>query len=56
MNIYVAVILNEREAIVDTWGCYADNIREAKRLFDEDYYILFDTIRYKVLFRLIKEN
>ena len=55
MNIYGAVILDEREGIVDTWSCYADNIREAKRLFNEDYIIL-DTTRYKVLFRLIKEN
>ena len=55
MNIYVAVILNEHEDIVDTWSSYADNIKEAQRLFDEDYIIL-DTNRYKVLFALIKEN
>lgn len=56
MNVYVAVILDkQQEAIVDTWGCYADNIREAKRLFDEEY-ILLDTTRFEVLFRLIKEN
>lgn len=54
MNIYVAVILDSNGSIMAPWATYADNIREAKQLFDEEFGPLKDG--YKVLFRLIKEG
>ena len=60
-NLYCAVILaaDDNDSIIETWAEYADNIREAKSLFDEEFDIHNYECSYgriKVIFRLMKEG
>ena len=60
-NLYCAVILaaDDDDSIIETWAEYADNIREARSLFEEEHAMCAYEKNYgriKVIFRLMKEG
>jgi len=60
-NLYCAVILaaDDNDSIIETWATYADNIREARELFEDEHAIGAYEKNYghiKVMFRLMKRG
>lgn len=60
-NLYCAVILagDDNDSIIEPWAVYADNIREAEKLFEEEHdKSAYEEIygHVKVIFRLMIEG